>query len=200
VSSGTLLTVSGVFFSGPFAIKALQSPSLEVPLASVKIANRQPEQQRPENEPFGQSGTRCALFDPGLEEPYGVFGDGGNLVTKFFCKISGPREAGRYNLSVALLGQAMMPDYLMNMGESRVDDVLYVSDHHGRSFMLQHIGLITDYSPRSTGLMGGTLLTIYGDGFTNNASILTISIAGTPCSVLSTSLQRIVCKIQAFRY
>ena len=192
--------MTGTFYSGPFAFSALQSPTLEVPLASVKVANREQEQQRPETEPFGQSGTRCGLFDPSLEAPYGVYGDGGDLVNKFNCKVSGPREAGRYNLSVALLGQAMMPDALMNMGESRVEDALYISDHHGRSFMIQHIGLIRDYSPRSTGVMGGALLTIYGDSFTNNASALTISIAGTACTVLSASIQRMVCELQAVRY
>ena len=201
VSGGTILTVAGKFYSGPFDFNELQSPTLEVPLASVKVANRDPEKQRPENEPFGQSGTRCGLFDSKAEAPYGVFsGDGRSLVSKFLCQISGPREAGRYNLSVALLGQAMMPDSQMNMGESRVENALYISDHHGRSFMLQHLGLIQDYWPRASGLLGGASLTIYGDSFTNNASALTISVSGTPCYVLSSTLQRIICQLASYRY
>jgi len=36
----------------------------QVPLISVKVANRGTAFSRPFNEPFGQSGTRCALFDP----------------------------------------------------------------------------------------------------------------------------------------
>jgi hypothetical protein len=35
-------------------------------------------------------------------------------------QVNGPREAGRYNLSVALLGDGMMQDWRMNMGESQV--------------------------------------------------------------------------------
>ncbi len=189
----------GRFYSGPFAVNQLQSPTLEVPLASVKVANRDVEGQRPENEPFGQSGTRCGLFNPSTEEPYGVFGDGGDLVSKFVCLISGPREAGRYNLSVALLGRAMMPDSQMNMGESRVENSLHISDHHGRSFMMQHLGLIKDYWPRASGLLGGALLTIVGDSFTNNVSALTVEIAGTPCKVLISTLERIICEIAPYR-
>ena len=45
---------------------------MEVPLLSVKVANRPGEGQNPENEPFGQSGTRCSVFNPDTEEPYGV--------------------------------------------------------------------------------------------------------------------------------
>ena len=83
---------------------------------SVKIANRAVEGQRPENEPFGQSGTRCALFDQDIEEPFGVSDTAGGGVEWFKCQVNGPREAGRYNLSVALLGHGMTHDSQMNMG------------------------------------------------------------------------------------
>lgn len=58
---GTLITVTGRFKATPFNFDEMKAPSQEVPLASVKIANREAEQQNPKNEPFGQSGTRCGL-------------------------------------------------------------------------------------------------------------------------------------------
>jgi hypothetical protein len=108
-------SVDGRFHPTPFDFDELRAPSREIPLASVKVANRAIEKQRPENEPFGKSGTRCGLFDPQIEEPFGVTYSGRldhNIypVTQFKCQVNGPREAGRYNLSVALLGTAMMPD------------------------------------------------------------------------------------------
>jgi hypothetical protein len=36
----------------------------QVPLVSVKVANRLTAFSRPENEPFGASGTRCGIFNP----------------------------------------------------------------------------------------------------------------------------------------
>ena len=97
VEEGTILTVDGRFHSTPFGFDELRAPSMEIPLASVKIANRAAEAQRPENEPFGQSGTRCALFDQDIEEPYGVGEtyNNGQEVRLFRCQVNGPREAGR---------------------------------------------------------------------------------------------------------
>ena len=134
--------MDGRFHPTPFDFEELRAPSREIPLTSVKVANRALEKQRPENEPFGKSGTRCGLFDPGIEEPFGVtYGTtlDHNIypVTEFKCQVNGPREAGRYNLSVALLGTAMMPDRDMNMGEAQVHWMNYATDHHGVSFMMQ---------------------------------------------------------------
>ena len=134
--------MDGRFHPTPFDFEELRAPSREIPLTSVKVANRALEKQRPENEPFGKSGTRCGLFDPGIEEPFGVtYGTtlDHNIypVTEFKCQVNGPREAGRYNLSVALLGTAMMPDSSMNMGEAQVHWMNYATDHHGVSFMMQ---------------------------------------------------------------
>jgi hypothetical protein len=42
------------------------------------------------------------------EEPFGIYHINDNQdweVEKFFCQVNGPREGGRYNLSVALLGK-----------------------------------------------------------------------------------------------
>lgn len=52
---------------------------------------------------------RCGLFDPDTEEPYGItYTDNEYEVTQFLCEVNGPREGQRYNLSVALLGDAMV--------------------------------------------------------------------------------------------
>jgi hypothetical protein len=141
ISAGAMLTVSGRFHSAPFSADQTQAPRLEVPLASVKVANREAAQQQPSNEPFGTSGTRCSLFDAVTDEPYPLVQNGAQVlyaarhlqyqklqdrrkwplseyalmltpsilthsqVSQFTCLVGGPREAGRYNLSVALLGQ-----------------------------------------------------------------------------------------------
>jgi hypothetical protein len=67
VTEGTIISVDGRFHPTPFDFDELRAPSREIPLASVKVANRATEKQRPENEPFGKSGTRCGLFDPDIE-------------------------------------------------------------------------------------------------------------------------------------
>ena len=98
-----------------------------------------------------------------------------------------------------------MPDSLMNMGESVVGNSRAYdfadhtgagglpTDHRGESFMLQHVPTITDYWPRSAGLLGGARITIVGDGFSSNASAVRVEISRTPCVVETCSLQRIVC-------
>ena len=85
---------------------ALLSPLRDDSSPQVKVVNRGAEQRQAASEPFGQSGTRCGLFDPITEEPYPtVLSASGDTVNRFTCQIFGPREGGRYNLSVALLGQ-----------------------------------------------------------------------------------------------
>lgn len=64
IFQGTLITITGRFRAIPFNFDEMKAPSQEVPLASVKVANRDAEQQNPQNEPFGQSGTRCTFADP----------------------------------------------------------------------------------------------------------------------------------------
>jgi hypothetical protein len=40
------------------------------------------------------------------EEPFGIFHDNYGRVNKFICQVNGGREGGRYNLSVAVLGES----------------------------------------------------------------------------------------------
>eukprot|EP00293_Proteomonas_sulcata_P013598 CAMPEP_0184309484 /NCGR_PEP_ID=MMETSP1049-20130417/17628_1 /TAXON_ID=77928 /ORGANISM="Proteomonas sulcata, Strain CCMP704" /LENGTH=200 /DNA_ID=CAMNT_0026622367 /DNA_START=37 /DNA_END=636 /DNA_ORIENTATION=- len=50
VCMGTMITLTGQWYENPFHYNELRAPHREVPLASVKIANRDPEQQQPQNE------------------------------------------------------------------------------------------------------------------------------------------------------
>jgi hypothetical protein len=192
-----MITVSGRFHSAPFAFSEVRAPRLEVPLASVKVTNPSAEQQQPANEPFGQSGTRCMLFDPISEQPYPLV-QSGDLVSRFVCQIGG-REGGRYNLSVALLGQAMMPDSLMNMGESHVARDAHTHDHRGAAFMLQHVAVVTGFRPAAAGLLGGARLTVAGDGFSPDAAAMRVEVAGGPCPIVTTSPTQLVCELPPYR-
>lgn len=88
VSAGDMLTVTGRFHSAPFSADQTQAPRLEVPLASVKVANRDAAQQQPSNEPFGISGTRCSLFDAVTENPYPLVQNGAQV----FCRSTRTRQ------------------------------------------------------------------------------------------------------------
>ncbi len=192
VEEGTLITVDGRFHRKPFEFEVLRAPAVEIPLASVKIANRAPESQRPENEPFGQSGTRCVLFNPELEEPFGVVYASGEEVRQFKCQVNGPRAAGRYNLSVALLGTAM-EDNQMWLGEAQVQGTSYLTDHVGVSFMVHHLAKVQSVTPSSAGLLGGARLTILGNGFTLDKALVRVSVGGDPCYVQLATMTRIEC-------
>jgi hypothetical protein len=189
VEEGSLLRVNGRFHSMPFEFEELRAPSMEIPLASVKIANRAAEKQQPGNEPFGQSGTRCALFNQESEEPFEVVLQG-DTVSEFTCQVNGPREAGRYNMSVALLGRNMNE---MNMGESLAADSVMQADHQGVSFMLHHVAKVTSVVPTRSGLTGGTRLTISGSGFTTDKHLVQVVVGGTRCTVTKASLTHIEC-------
>ena len=197
VRPGTLLKVSGSWRSEPFAFEELNAPRMEVPLSSVKIANRAPEQQEGQNEPFGKSGTRCALFNAELEEPFGITeGSSQGWIKDFICKVNGPREAGRYNVSVALLGKAMIPDRDMYGGESLVHPYLMQSDHHGVSYMLQHVPVVTSVFPSKSGTSGGNRITLTGDSFSNDHALAHVWVHGTPCLVETATIEKIVCVLE----
>ncbi len=63
------------------------------------VVNRGKEFRKPANDPFGQPGTRCLLFDPLSEEPYGTTMRNSNEVSMFKCAV-GSREGWRYALDV----------------------------------------------------------------------------------------------------
>jgi hypothetical protein len=197
VSAGTMITISGFFHERPFEFEEIRAPRLEVPLASVKVVNPSIEQQQAANEPFGKSGTRCMLFDPTSEQPYALV-QSGDTVSQFVCRISG-REGGRYNVSVALLGLGMKPEYprdwWMLMGESHVKREAFSYDHRGTAFMIQHVAVVTGLWPNASGLLGGARLTVFGDGFSANAAAMRVEVAGAPCPILTTAPNQLVCEL-----
>ena len=193
VEEGTIVTVKGRFHTAPFEFEEMRAPHMEIPLASVKIANRAAESQQPANEPFGQSGTRCALFDQDIEEPFGVGEADSNGIPWFKCQVNGPREAGRYNFSVALLGSELMNDWKMNMGEAQVTKTEFLADHHGVSFMIHHIATVSSVSPSRSGLLGGARITIRGRGFSNERVNIGVIVAGDPCVVQVATMSQIEC-------
>jgi len=56
VSAGDLITVKGRWHGTGFVNEEIKAPSQEIPLVSVKVANRPGELADPKNEPFGSSG------------------------------------------------------------------------------------------------------------------------------------------------
>ena len=60
------------------------------------------------------------------------------------------------------------------------------------------IGIITDFSPNAGSVYGGTLITINGYNFSNNAiTDNAVQIGNTYCDVISTSNSQIICRTQA---
>lgn len=191
VKTGDLITVNGRFHPRPFDFELLNAPSQEVPLASVKIANRESEQQQPQNEPFGQSGTRCGLFNPAVEEPYGVTGT--SEISQFLCAVNGPREGGRYNMSVALLGTGMVPDSQMNMGESQVQSSAFLVDHMAVSFMVHQTPCVFSVHPKASGILGGARVTIQGDAFSRTNDNVQVTIGSVQCRVIFSAIEQLIC-------
>ena len=59
------------------------------------------------------------------------------------------------------------------------------------------VGIITDYSPNSGSIYGGTLITINGYNFSNNAiTDNAVQVGTTYCNVISTSNSQIICRTQ----
>jgi hypothetical protein len=195
VAAGTLITVEGVFARNPFNFDEVKAPSQEVPLVSVKIANTGVENTRAQNEPFGQSGTRCTLFEPTSDEPLGVT-EYRDIVHKFVCRVGGQREGGRYNLSVALLGNSYnSPD--QNMGEAMILDSVIQSDRLGESYTLTYRPTVRSIYPSQGGSAGGMSVTIVGDGFTVDKLAAKVKFGGSNCEIESTSLSAMICRTGA---
>mmetsp|Transcript_45072 Transcript_45072/g.109779 ORF Transcript_45072/g.109779 Transcript_45072/m.109779 type:complete len:280 (-) Transcript_45072:427-1266(-) len=155
---------------------------------------RNPFQQDQKNEPFGLSGTRCLLFDDVTEESllWEPAAQNWQINDTFACRVGGPREAGRYNLSVALLGVSK-GDW--NQGESFFQDWLHASDHKGVRYHLQYFAHVSSVLPSTSGLLGGARLTVRGGGFSDDPSIVKVNVQGTDCHVISSTLSEIVCEL-----
>lgn len=167
---------------------------------SVKIANKASANvdNKARDEPFGQSGSRCSLFDPGEgdEEPFGAFNNTPSpTIIKFLCQVQGQREGGRYNLSVALLGRshADPSDY----GEALILDHQYQTNHLGDAYMLTQAPVIYSIHPNTAGTLGGAKLTVIGDSFTVEKDATDVIVGHTPCTIETASLNEIVCRLGA---
>ena len=68
-----------------------------------------------------------------------------------------------------------------------------IADHEGMSFMLSHVATVEKITPQTSGMLGGDRITIKGAGFPKDSSAAQVSIAGVPCSVLTSSDTEIVC-------
>ena len=82
---------------------------------------------------------------------------------------------------------------------AQVLDPLYAYDHHGAAFMLQHVPVVDAVSPRAAGLLGGARLTIAGDGFSADASAVSVLVDAAPCAVVSAALTQLVCELGPYR-
>ncbi len=84
------------------------------------------------------------------------------------------------------------------MGESAVAREAYTADHTGASFMISHIPVVKSVTPTRAGTLGGTVLTITGDGFSKNASVVHVDVAGRTCRVHSATIEQIVCELEPY--
>lgn len=54
---------------------------------------------------------------------------------------------------------------------------------------------VSNVSPSSSGTFGGTLLTIQGNGFSRNSSLVQVSIGNSPCTIIDSSPSQIRCQV-----
>jgi len=88
-----------------------------------------------------------------------------------------------------------MDEWRMNMGEAHVSSAAYQADHDGVSFMLSHVAAVASVFPTRSGLMGGTLLTIKGTGFSNDKALVQVLVGGEMCHVTIATLSLVECVI-----
>ena len=50
-------------------------------------------------------------------------------------------------------------------------------------------------SPKSSGTLGGDLITLSGESFSVSASAVKVYISGTPCDVVLASMNKIICEL-----
>ena len=111
------------------------------------------------------------------------------------CKVGKPPEAYRYNISLNVLGIVEQWPY-NTYGEASVSREMMTADHEGVSYMISHMPVIESVSPSSSGLLGGDVLTITGEGFGTRTENVEVDVGGSPCQIVSMTLKQIVCKLQ----
>ena len=65
-------------------------------------------------------------------------------------------------------------------------------------YLLSLTPVVASVSPQRGGTGGGTLLTIDGSGFPNDANLVNVTIAGTKCIISTISMTQIMCRTEPF--
>ena len=100
------------------------------------------------------------------------------------CQL-GDFEAGSYNVSVQLpMGLAWA---------NPVDTGLFSHDGRGTKYQVQYYPVVNEMSPQEGSLAGGTEVTIRGHGFSMDEADIDITLGGSPCAVVTSTLEEIVC-------
>ena len=114
------------------------------------------------------------------------------------CRL-GDFESGSYNAS-SFMGitedHRESPEYVGGLTalfpHSPAD--LLSFDSKGRPYSVQYYPSITSINPLSGSKAGGTILTISGGGFSMNPSSNAVTVAGSTCTIISSTIEQIVCE------
>lgn len=105
-----------------------------------------------------------------------------SLYSNFLIKCTTPANApGTYDVLICVDGKGCAVDATMGFRPPKFKYVLEV----------------TGVSPSHGSIFGGTVLTVVGRGFSDNASVISVNIGDVPCKALSSRNTEILCKTDA---
>eukprot|EP00294_Goniomonas_avonlea_P000790 CAMPEP_0114540280 /NCGR_PEP_ID=MMETSP0114-20121206/678_1 /TAXON_ID=31324 /ORGANISM="Goniomonas sp, Strain m" /LENGTH=981 /DNA_ID=CAMNT_0001724421 /DNA_START=71 /DNA_END=3014 /DNA_ORIENTATION=+ len=176
--------------NGGFKFLNLSTPKIEE-AAGVYVIQNNPNEE-PYVDVFGLPGTRCSIFDPEKEEPntYGVARD------FLYCRIGGPQQAGRYNLTVMEHIGEPARSWSAGLGRAELRASTFV-DYTGTRYLISHVATVTGIMPTRGATTGGTQITISGNSFGTSAADVGVTVGGRPCVVASVTMTTIICTIKA---
>ncbi|XP_066284016.1 fibrocystin-L-like [Branchiostoma lanceolatum] len=126
----------------------------------------------------------CNLLNPSTKKPYGVVLDGDSATHgSMTCRVD-HSYIGNLNASYVV----------SDLGRSRIEDSALQTSASGERYLIQSHAEILAVTPSKGSTAGGTLVTIQGRYFMENASV---AIEGVPCDVLSVSPVEITCRTRA---
>ena len=157
--------------------------AVQVTAVAVKVMNKD---GLPGDSAIGGNGEFCMLFDPETNEPYGYRSGSNGLLDCMLTSVD--RPAGKYNVSLVQDG---------NFGEASIYPTAYLYDVEGRPYSLSFAPRVAAVSPNVGSIAGGTVVTITGHSFSTVESEVDVTVGGVPCSVLSSTLTTIRCKLAA---
>ena len=104
--------------------------------------------------------------------------------------------AGSYNAS-AFMGTEKRPSLLVggltDIFPHSPEDMLN-KDGFGNVYSVQYYPHIHHIEPVEGSKAGGTIVTIQGGGFSMDEGLNTVNIGGSPCTVLSSTIETIICR------